>query len=213
MPVCSNHTSGGGRQELSGSDLSQNSVCSWCTHAPTPWRHWRSEGLSITVHSIPFRDVLTMFASFFSRPLSVTKVNDAGLFVGQTWGTMAAYIFQGVSESLLIRIPPSLWSMDSVSDSWLRSGNWGRYHDSFGALSCILLLTHLCCLSDSKGSACNARDLGFIPRWGRSSGEGNGNPLQYSCLENSMDRGAWQASVHGVTKSQTRLSYEHFHLY
>ena len=58
-----------------------------------------------------------MFASFFSRPLSVTKVNDAGLFVGQTWGTMAAYIFQGVSESLLIRIPPSLWSMDSVSDS------------------------------------------------------------------------------------------------
>ena len=42
-----------------------------------------------------------------------------------------------------------------------------------------------------KASACNAGDLGLIPLWGRSSGEGNGNPLQYSCLENSMDGGAW----------------------
>ena len=55
-------------------------------------------------------------------------------------------------------------------------------------------------------SACNARDLGSIPGSGRSPGEGNGNPLQYSCLENPMDGGAWSASVHGVTKSQTRLS-------
>ena len=45
--------------------------------------------------------------------------------------------------------------------------------------------------SDSKASACNARDLGLIPGSGRSPGEGNGNPLQYSCLENPMDRGAW----------------------
>ena len=54
-----------------------------------------------------------------------------------------------------------------------------------------------------KESARNAGDLGSIPGSGRSSGEGNGNPLQYSCLENSMDRGAWQAAVHGVSKSQT----------
>ena len=47
---------------------------------------------------------------------------------------------------------------------------------------------------------------GLIPGLGRSSGEGNGNPLWYSCLENSMDRGAWQATVHGVAKSWTRLS-------
>ena len=46
---------------------------------------------------------------------------------------------------------------------------------------------------------------GSISRWGRSSGEGNGNPLQYSCLENPRDRGAWWATVHGVTKSQTQL--------
>ena len=51
----------------------------------------------------------------------------------------------------------------------------------------------------------NAEDIGLILGPGRSPGEGNGNPLQYSCLENLMDRGAWQ-STHGVAKSQTRLS-------
>ena len=65
--------------------------------------------------------------------------------------------------------------------------------------------------SDSKESACNAGDLGSVPGLGRSPGEGNGYPLQYSCLENPMDRGAWRATVHGVTKSQTRLSDFHFH--
>ena len=48
-------------------------------------------------------------------------------------------------------------------------------------------------------------DMGSTPGWGRSLGEGHGNPLQYSCLENPMDRGAWQATIHGVAKSQTRL--------
>ena len=66
-------------------------------------------------------------------------------------------------------------------------------------------------ISDGKESACNAGDLGSIPGLGRSPGEGNGNPFQYSFLENSMDRGAWQAPVHGVTKSQTRLKGQHFH--
>ena len=58
-------------------------------------------------------------------------------------------------------------------------------------------------VSDGKESAFNEGDLGLIPGSGRSPGEGNGNPLQYSCLENSMDRGAWWATVHEVTKSQT----------
>ena len=59
-----------------------------------------------------------------------------------------------------------------------------------------------------KESACHsdARDAGSILGSGRSSREGHGNPLQYSCLENSMDRGAWRATVYGVAKSQTRLS-------
>ena len=60
--------------------------------------------------------------------------------------------------------------------------------------------------SDDKDSAGNVGDLGSIPGSGRSPGEGNGNPLQYSCLENPMDREAWWATVHGVAKSRTRLS-------
>ena len=60
--------------------------------------------------------------------------------------------------------------------------------------------------SVGKESACKAGDQGSIPGSGRSPEEGNGNPLEYSCLENSIDRGAWWATVHGVTKSQTRLS-------
>ena len=54
-----------------------------------------------------------------------------------------------------------------------------------------------------KASASNAGDLGSIPGSGRYPGEGNGNPLQYSCLENPMDGGAWWATVHGVAKSRT----------
>ena len=60
--------------------------------------------------------------------------------------------------------------------------------------------------SDSKESACNAGALGSIPGLGRSLGEGNGNPLQYSCLENPKDREAWWATVHWSAKSQTLLS-------
>ena len=60
--------------------------------------------------------------------------------------------------------------------------------------------------SEVKASARNAGELGSIPGLGRSPGEGNGNPLQYSCLENPMDGGAWWATVHGVAKSRTQLS-------
>ena len=56
-------------------------------------------------------------------------------------------------------------------------------------------------VSESKESTCNAGDLGSVPVLGRSPGEGKGYPLQYSCLGNSMDGGAWQATVHGVPKS------------
>ena len=60
--------------------------------------------------------------------------------------------------------------------------------------------------SDGKEPACNAGDLGLILGSGRSPREGNGYPLQCSCVENYIDRGAWWAIVHGVAKSQTRLS-------
>ena len=60
--------------------------------------------------------------------------------------------------------------------------------------------------SDGKEFAYNAGDLGSVPGSGRSPGEGSCNPLQYSCLENSMDRGAWRATVLGVTESRTQLN-------
>ena len=60
--------------------------------------------------------------------------------------------------------------------------------------------------SEVKASAWNVEDQGLIPELGRSPGEGNGNPFQYCCLENPMEGGAWPATVHGVAKSQTRLS-------
>ena len=61
-----------------------------------------------------------------------------------------------------------------------------------------------------KESACDVGDLGSIPGSGRSPGEGLGNPLQSSCLDNLMDRGAWQVIVHGIAKSQARPSDQHF---
>ena len=76
------------------------------------------------------------------------------------------------------------------------------------AIQYVLLITYMIYVqfpggSDGKASACNAGDPGSIPESGSSPGEGNGNPLQHSCLENPMDRGAWQATVRGVAKSQT----------
>ena len=65
---------------------------------------------------------------------------------------------------------------------------------------------NFCGGSDGKESACNMGDPGLIPGLGRSPGEGNGYPLQYSCLKNSMDTEAWKATIHGITKSQTQLS-------
>ena len=71
----------------------------------------------------------------------------------------------------------------------LRNRNFAAYH---GAM-----------VRNLSASAGEARDMGLVPGSGRSPGAGNGKPLQYSCLENSMDRGAWQATVHGVTKLDT----------
>ena len=121
--------------------------------------------------------------------------------LGEWWLHTSARVFQSLYSwgSLL---PFGQWILCLTIDSGLGTGEDVM---TLGALSCILLLTHPCCLSDSKESACNAGDLGLIPEWGRSSVEGNGNPLQYSFLENSMDRGAWLATVHGVVKSQTTI--------
>ena len=75
----------------------------------------------------------------------------------------------------------------------------------------IPIASHFPSGSYGKESACNVGDLGLIPGSGRSPGEGNGYPLQYSCLGNPMDRGAGRATVHGAAKSWTRLSASLFH--
>ena len=69
-----------------------------------------------------------------------------------------------------------------------------------------LIVTMFPCSLVGKESACSAGHLGSIPGLGRSPGEGNGNPFQYPCLENLIDRGAWRAAVHGVAKSWAQLS-------
>ena len=66
--------------------------------------------------------------------------------------------------------------------------------------------------SDGKDSACNVGDSVSLPGSGRTPGRGNGNPLRYSCLEKSVGREAWQATVHGVAKSQVQLSDFHFRI-
>ena len=71
---------------------------------------------------------------------------------------------------------------------------------------CICILFCDIVVKNKNGSVGDIRDLGLIPGLGRSPGEGNGNPLQYSCLRNPMDRGAWRATVHEVAMSQTGLS-------
>ena len=70
----------------------------------------------------------------------------------------------------------------------------------------MAILPKAICRFNGKESACNAGDPGSIPGFGRFPGEGHENPLQYSCLENPMDRGAWWTTVHRVAMSQTRLS-------
>ena len=84
--------------------------------------------------------------------------------------------------------------------SWVNSQNCVSFSHGFPGGSVV------------KNPPAKARDVGVLPGLGRSPGEGNGNPLQYSCLENPMDRGTWWATVHGVTKSQTplkRLTHTH----
>ena len=81
--------------------------------------------------------------------------------------------------------------------TWLSAFHFSLLHDKLRGLPSDL---------DSKESACNMGDLSLISELGRSPGDRNDNPLKYSCLENSMDRRAWWATVHGVAKSQTRLN-------
>ena len=89
--------------------------------------------------------------------------------------------------------------LPAVRETWVRSPGWdGPLEEGMAPHSDVF--NHYSGGSDGKASACSAGDLGSIPGLGRSSGEGNSNPLQYFCLENPMNRGAWWAAVHRVKK-------------
>ena len=97
-----------------------------------------------------------------------------------------------------------LLALVNVSDPSSLPGVPGLYcFNTDAKLSLFLFPRDLLCSSDSKESTGNAGDLCLISGWGRSPGEGTGHPRQCSCLENPMDRGAWQTTVHGVAKSWT----------
>ena len=118
--------------------------------------------------------------------------------------------FKAASFSFPVSLSPAAPDSRCSSSSPSTSAPFSEHHtevlqtSSFFSLPCSLVAQ-----MGKKKSACNEGDPGdpgSIPELGRSPGEGNGNPLQYSGLENSMDRGAWGATVHGVTKSETWLS-------
>ena len=106
----------------------------------------------------------------------------------------------GLEESRYEMMMPELWSQDHqvTSGATVELLRGTRSGEEGGCLSGSSLVD-----LDSRESTCNAGDMGLIPGSGRYPGEGNGYPLQYSCLENSMDRGAWRATIHGVANSRT----------
>ena len=150
-------------------------------------------------------EALSIFRVFFKYPVK-------GTF--EQHGTFKWIFLEGTESNQLLSSP--VWFSDFFSSFvWVQSYLLGWAHLSSNSSSINLLArwswaNYLNSLSlgssDSIESSCNAEDLGSIPGSGRSPGGGCGNTLQYSCLENPMDRGAWWATVHGVTKSQTWLS-------
>ena len=112
----------------------------------------------------------------------------------------------GLQASLVAQLVKNLPAVQPKNKIRFPNPNSYRHLKVIFLMVCLTSLKGFPGGSEVKVSACNAGDLGLIPGLGRSHGEGNGNPLQYSCLENPMDGEAWWATVHGVAKSQTRLN-------
>ena len=173
-----------------------------------------------SVHGILQSRILEWVAILFSRgssqPRDWTEVSTiAGRFFTD-WATREAYIALAMVLSLIlqfssVQLLSCVWlfathgpqhAKEQWNKTWARDGSWAVPRCSHPLPS----PTSTRGGSDSKESACNVGDPGLISGLGRCSAEENGYPLQYSCLENAMDRGAWRTTVHGVAKSRTGLS-------
>ena len=106
----------------------------------------------------------------------------------------------------LLQLCSMIWNQGACTSSFVLFQDCFGYSGVFCISIQILELLSFPRGSEVKVSACNVGDLGSIPGSGRSPGEGNGDPFQYSCMENSMDWRAWWATVHRVAKSRTRLN-------
>ena len=161
---------------------------------------------------IPVEGMLCVNKMFGSMPVPCLRVASIGFTPDPVVTTRNAPRGSQVSSGGRgARQPPDENQFILISNNgiWYKSEGW---FSSFVCEKELLLSCEIYHLkgfpgdSGSKDSACNTGDPGFIPGSGRSPGEGNGYLLQYPCLENPMDRGAWQITVHGVAKNWTRLS-------
>ena len=141
-------------------------------------------------------------------PLCPQRITRAGNQVRKTQNHCCVFIW-GIYTTRSTNQSTSVLenSLEKATGWCVQKAQWSNalgfyFKDSYAAL---LTSQDFPGSSVSKESPCSAGDPGSIPGWGRSHGEGNGNPLQYSCLENPMDRGAWWATVHGVTRVRHNL--------
>ena len=146
------------------------------------------------------------FSTWISLQAEVYKIPvESQMVTGERWtGLTFSHLISFVTHCFTNLLSPTKDPKLSSTDLLFLRILWDGWDSSAvflpGLQSCFP------CGPDGKESACNAKDPGSVPGLGRSPGEGSGCPLQYSCLGNAMDRGAWWSTVHGVTKSQTRLS-------
>ena len=178
---------------------------SWTVNVP--FQSFFLQGCDLCVVWFPRVNVLQAFAMF---SLFLPGV---GRGWGRFWnlpllGKFAVFNYKGDLREDRVRAPCSPSALPCPRQA---SGLGHKQPQPFASFLCKYY--HFACASqclpgasDSKESTCSVGDLGIIPGLGRSPGQVRGNPLQYSCLENPTDRGAWQATVRGVTQSWTRLS-------
>ena len=154
--------------------------------------HSRSDFVICTQVMVKFNS-----SNSFKQPVN-PKRNKPWMFIGRT-----------DTEAEAPKFGHLIWRADSLEKTLMLGKIEGKRRRGWQRMRWLDGIINLMSFpggSDGKESACNVGNLSSILGWGRSLGEGNGSPFQYICLENSMGRGAWWATVHGVSKTQTSLS-------